>query len=72
MTASRSEAPSTSILLGLRAERRKPRQIRVAARIGTEELVRRLEAENLELRTRAINLALQIQALQEAGAQTTR
>ncbi len=34
--------------------------------------MRRLEVENLELRARAINLALQIQALQEAGAQTAR
>jgi hypothetical protein len=72
MTASRSEVPRASILLGVRAERRKPRPIGVTARIGSEELVRRLEAENLELRTRAVNLALQIQALQEASAQTIR
>lgn len=67
MSTSRSEA-SQADFLGHHAGRRKPTFISVAT-TGNDELVRRLEAENQELRTRAVNLALQIQALQEAKPQ---
>lgn len=67
MSTSRSEV-SQANFIGHQAGRRKPAYISVATP-GNDELVRRLEAENQELRTRAVNLALQIQALQEAKPQ---